>query len=285
MTQAIRSILFVFLFLLTGLHSDYTNAKSIIIPLDPDVINTIGNGTSNSLKPEHIEILVWNLYKGKLKNWEHDYKKIGHHSDILILQEMYLSESMMDIFLGHVSHEYHTATSFMYKKEKIETGVTTASHAKAIETTFRRSPVVEPILRSPKITLFSRYQIEGSDEILMVANFHGVNFVSAYAFQRHLHQVRDQLKHHKGPIIWAGDFNSWTQQKTDFMMAVMKELKLKEVTYKKDQRKKIMGYPLDYIFYRGLKLKEATTLGHVQSSDHTPMRASFSYPLDSLAKK
>lgn len=52
-------------------------------------------------------------------------------------------------------------------------------------------------------------------------------------------------------MILAGDFNSWRQARLDIVEAMTGRLALHEVKLGNDQRIKILGQPLDHMYYRG----------------------------------
>lgn len=54
-----------------------------------------------------------------------------------------------------------------------------------------------------------------------------------------------------------------------------REMSLREVRFSDDQRKKAFGRPLDFVFYRGLSVHDASVLV-TRASDYNPLLVEFS---------
>lgn len=246
------------------------------IPRSNDVIKIINqkNRSPDSLNDE-FNILVWNMYKGTNVSWPVDFRELTRNVDIIISQEFFLDENMSTVFTELNEFEHIMATSFYYKSET-RTGVMTASRIGASAYDFTKSQYREPIVRTPKVILTSKYKITNGSELLVI-NIHAINFVTTRKLEAQLLSIKSQIKEHNGPIIFAGDFNVWTKKKTKMMRDYMEDLGLTEIKYDKfsDKRMKILNKPLDYIFYRDLTLTNAEILGDIEGADHKPLIATF----------
>lgn len=256
-----------------------TQAIALIhrVPKDKDVIKKFTTGQPANLlsQSDEFKIVVWNMYKGQNETWEEDFKELAQDTNLLITQEMHLNKKMEQVFKTFGDFEYNTATSFyMYRKDR--TGVATISDSPATYQKFLRTRNREPVVRTPKVVLITKYPLLNGEELL-VANIHAINFVSAEKLRRQIDSVANQIKKHTGPVIFAGDFNTWSDKKQSYMRTINKMVGLTEAQFEgKDDRMKFRGKKLDYIFYRGLNLKSAKVLGEVQGSDHKPLIATFS---------
>jgi endonuclease/exonuclease/phosphatase (EEP) superfamily protein YafD len=253
--------------------------KKYTIPPESEVINSFGRRLrfKKSLNPNHINVLVWNLYKGEKDDWKTDFLALSKNKDLLILQELYMDQKMKSTFKLKRKHLFKLATSFIYKEENIPTGVGIGSVVSPVKVNFQRSTPREPVIKTPKLILFHTYKIRRTRKKLLVANIHGINFVKAKALKDQLLAAQKYIQEHKGPVIFAGDFNTWSEKKQKIMYTIMNELNLSEVTFKNDQRTTVFGNVIDFIFYRGLKLKESKTWGELEGSDHVAMSAQFEY--------
>lgn len=66
----------------------------------------------------------------------------------------------------------------------------------------------EPILRLAKSALVTVYPLPDT-RLLMVVNIHAVNFsLGVDVYSKQLLPIGDQIAHHSGPVIMAGDFNA-----------------------------------------------------------------------------
>jgi endonuclease/exonuclease/phosphatase (EEP) superfamily protein YafD len=261
-----------FLIILSFLLSAESFAKRYVIPQDKDVLININHvNSSDEIYPLNIKVLVWNMYKGDNKTWEKDYSDYSHEQDLLLLQEAFLGQRMLSVFSQTKDLAYIFATAWIDGKNKnIPSGIATASNTTAININWQRSYYREPFLKTPKMTLFTKYKLAGIDEELLVGNIHAINFVKAYKLRHMLDKAAEVISKHKGPVLFAGDFNTWTKTKINNMNAVFKKLKMKSVQFKNDSRKRFRGHILDHAWVRGLDIQSSRvtkTLG----SDHAPI--------------
>ncbi len=212
----------------------------------------------------------WNIYKGKKKGWGEDFHSISRNTDILILQEAYLSGSLKEV-LQQEEYQWDMAAAFKYRH--IDTGVLTASRiAPNFICTFRET---EPITRIPKSVLITRYPMSGTDQELLVANIHAINFtLGNTTFQNQSDRLINYLAAHQGPIIVSGDFNTWNSGRMSLVQAMAERLGLTAVRFDKNLRSKFFGHYVDHVYYRGLETKNAAT-PLVTSSDHNPLAVVF----------
>lgn len=253
--------------------STNSQAGRYVIPADDEVLVKYNTTPQvNALEPNDIRILVWNMYKGGMIEWSEDFKKLTADKDILLLQEGSGSNIMLLAFQDLKWMEFYFATSFIDNKNgAIGTGVVTAANVGSEQTQWQRSHYREPVIKTPKMTLFTKYSIKGSAKKLLVGNIHGVNFVRAYKLRHMLDKAAELIKKHNGPVVFGGDFNTWTQTKINNMNAVFKKLGMKAIKFK-DARylKRFRGKILDHVWVRGVEIIKAT-VPQVEGSDHNPM--------------
>lgn len=72
----------------------------------------------------------------------------------------------------------------------------------------------------------------------------------------------------------AGDFNAWSKQRINALQRFASGMELQEVNFTNDRRRTAFGRPLDFVFYRGLGVVEASVLV-TQASDHNPLLVDF----------
>lgn len=117
-----------------------------------------------------------------------------------------------------------------------------------------------------------------NEQILLVINIHAINFTSNKDYAYELGIIEKYATNHKGPLILAGDFNSWNFARAHQLQTLAKSLELQEVIFSSHIHvKKFFKYPLDHIFYRGLELIEEKTF-QAPFSDHNPLLAKFTLP-------
>ena len=195
---------------------------------------------------------------------------MSSESDLLVLQEGYLTQYLQEQ-LNEKHYHWDIARAFAYND--IYAGVMTGSTVKPdFLCSFR---VVESLSGIPKTVLITRYTLSDSEETLLLANIHMINFsLDLSAYRAQLEKVAEVVDHHRGPLIIAGDFNSWGKERLRILTDIMQELGLRAVTFETDHRATFMGQRVDYIFYRQLVPLEALT-EKVMTSDHNPMLVTF----------
>ena len=233
------------------------------------------------LDPAKISMINWNMYKAQRKNWSEDYKTLIDAQDLVLLQEAIISPQVTRLI--EKQHTYwNLNTAFHY--EGFEAGVLTASAINPLFSCGLRT--TEPFIRIPKTVLVNLYPLAGSDKKLLVANLHGINFtlgVGVYGEQ--IDNLVNIVKQHSGPVIVAGDFNTWSEQRMDIVNNMATQLSMQTVNHKIHNRVRVFGYALDHVFYRGLEVTSENIL-KVTSSDHNPVRVTFrlAQPLQQLTQ-
>jgi endonuclease/exonuclease/phosphatase (EEP) superfamily protein YafD len=79
---------------------------------------------------------------------------------------------------------------------------------------------------------------------------------------------------HEGPIIFAGDFNNWSDARDALVDEIANRLGMTEVALGNDQRAVFLGRHFDHIFVRGIDVVKVAAVP-VTSSDHNPLRATL----------
>ncbi len=224
----------------------------------------------SELDPNRISLLNWNIFKGKRDDWATDFERYSQKHDILTIQEAHLDEELE--YLLEAEHQ-NWALNVAFDYQDRATGVMTASAIKPVALCGQRTR--EPWIRTPKTSLIAYYPLAGVDEDLLVANVHGINFtLGAKAYKRQIENLYDTIKHHDGPLILAGDFNTWSEKRLRIVEGLARRLGLASLDYTNHNRTSVFGNAIDHVFYRGLEAVEHDTL-QVTSSDHNPTRVRF----------
>ena len=225
-----------------------------------------GAQARQSLDPYWIELLNWNIQKGGSDEWGIELYELGEHADVLTLQEAPLVNPGWE---DHVVDSFH-AFAPGYQTRRSPTGVMTVSTA--VPLVQCNLSAREPLLRTPKATLVTEYALAGRQDTLLVINIHAVNFTLGLgAFEAQLGTASGILERHDGPVIFAGDFNTWRQSRLEHLEVLIDSHGLAAVEFQDDDHKRFLGYPLDHVYVRGLDVVASETLD-TRSSDHNPMR-------------
>jgi len=227
--------------------------------------------SQQGLAADYISLLNWNIYKGKERGWQEDLQRLGGKSNIVLLQEALLNREFNSFFIEH-GFSWNFNSAFRYKGD--ESGVLLASSVTPIESCGLRQR--EPIIRIPKMIVVSSFAIKNSRQQLLVANVHGINFTTGTgAYKEQFEKLQRVLEAHSGPIVLAGDFNDWTEGRSQIVARLAEALSLTVLPFEQeDSRTRFFGDPVDHIFYRGLEPVQFDVHA-VSSSDHNPISVAF----------
>jgi endonuclease/exonuclease/phosphatase (EEP) superfamily protein YafD len=217
--------------------------------------------------------LVWNIHKEGDRGWERDLSSFAAANDVMLLQETVLQGSLRDI-LDQAGLRWVMASSFVY--ESNDTGVLTASRIAPTASCTQR--MFEPLLRIPKSAVITWLRIRGRDQTLAIVNVHAINFdlfIDGYRAQ--FAALAEALAAHEGPILFAGDFNSWNDARDEVLAQLAARLRMVELGVRDDKRAIFFGRHLDHVFVRGLELVDLVAIP-VTSSDHNPLMATLRFP-------
>ena len=216
------------------------------------------------LTGSRFHLITWNVHKGQDKGWQEDLARLSNQADFVLLQEATQHQNLS---------AFSTAlfvSSFSFKD--LLSGVKTFT--KTQPEWYCGGGVAEPLIQIPKVASVMSFPLEKGDSLLLI-NVHLINFEwGIFAYQAQLEQIFSLVENHQGPIIISGDFNAWNEERLNLVNNLMKKYGLDSVALSQDERVRFLGYPLDYIFTRGVKVVSATS-EVVTSSDHNPLLMEF----------
>lgn len=228
---------------------------------------------------QRINLLVWNIYKQNRSNWRTSLSQYAGGKQLVLLQEASMTSELREWIKDK---RWFGSQVEAFKAFDTTAGVlnlSLGSPSKACAYT-----ELEPWLRLPKSALYALYPLSNGEQ-LAVVNIHAVNFTyGTDEYHRQLKVLVDELSQHQGPVIVAGDFNSWSEQRLKVMSQSLSSVGLKEVSYRRDNRTQfITGLALDHVFYRGLSLEKAEA-PISDASDHNPILVTFRLLLSEIKK-
>jgi endonuclease/exonuclease/phosphatase (EEP) superfamily protein YafD len=134
------------------------------------------------------------------------------------------------------------------------------------------------VVHSPKVTLITSYPIANTDKLLTVVNLHAINFVSSKSFRIEMQRIYDAIKNIPSPLVFAGDFNTWNNDRIVILDEFSKKLGLSEAKFSPDNRMRFNGFPLDHFLYtKDIKITNARVDEFYQGSDHKPLQVEIEY--------
>jgi len=215
-------------------------------------------------------VLCWNVYKNNHKDQRfQDFlaREVNKQSiDCILFQEASFRDNH---HFQLPDFSYDAAANLEFRGEFY--GVLTASRVESIDAQAYLSEGRETLIGPHKSLLLSRYPFaDGSS--LMILNIHAINFRETKRYFKELERFFALVTQHSGPLIVAGDFNSWNKKRMDKLHQTAMQLSLTAVSFEsKEKIKSFMGKDLDFVFYRGLRLVETVVMDTDRLSDHNPL--------------
>ena len=249
------------------LLASYANANHLDTPECGSQVTAplVSSNTPGAALAAPIRLLSWNIQKSQTQGWDRDLKKMGDDRDLLLIQEASVQAKTQNA----LPQPMHAAFATGYVTESEVTGVLTLS---AVAPSLQCSLTSrEPWLGTPKATSITKFPIVDSAHTLMVINLHAVNFtVGLEDFVNQIDALSPMLTKHSGPALLAGDFNTWSEARQTHLEEFVASHQLQAVTFTPDHRSTFWDMPLDHIYLRGLRAREAQTIA-VNTSDHNPL--------------
>ena len=232
--------------------------------------------------PLTITLVNWNAHKGAGPQFISDLARLLEQEkpDIVFLQEaradLIQVEQMGGYFANGWSYPWPGGTMV---------GVLTLSRIPPVRIEPVSTRYREFFVTAPKVSLITEYPLPNGKSLLTV-NVHLLNFErwGDLKIRDQLEDLKSLMKIHTGPIIMAGDFNTWNGKRLRLVEEIVGELKLTEVMdfpegrttgdMESDFFNSIFGIqnelPLDRVYYQGFSVDSARVLPY-ESSDHKPI--------------
>ena len=220
---------------------------------------------------DELEILSWNIQKASNVGWAEDLASFSADIDLAFIQEASVQAQIPQV----LPDSLHQAFAQGYTTDSQETGVMTLSASSPSGEC--KLTAWEPWLGTPKATSITEYPIVDREDRLLTINLHAVNFTFGVGnLQGQLEALSDVLSNHQGPVILAGDLNTWSDQRKSLVEGFMLFHGLGAVAFEPDLRTTAFGNALDHIYVRGMQATYAQVFP-VSSSDHNPLRVRLSF--------
>lgn len=240
---------------------------------EEESLQTLGAAKNAELRDKALKALVWNIKKSGMVAWQNEFKKYSAEKDLILVQEAYGNDYFRTVLATFFGYRWDIGISFLYRKDNnTPTGTMIGSTVAATYVDVMHSPDEEPVLETPKSLTLAKYPVKGKLDELLVISIHGINFQTTAAFKRHVDRAFHAIAEHTGPILFAGDFNTWNNSRTNYLYRMCEKHGLKTVQFKNGHRRlKFNGYFLDHSFVRGLDVTHAEVIGESEGSDHKPL--------------
>ncbi len=222
---------------------------------------------TNTGLPLSFSVLVWNVHKLPFTTLKHCTPALN--ADILLLQEACLSVK------GDDTPAFPWIISPNLRRKQVHFGVLSASRY-AFDPLHRYLTRHREHWRIRKSALLTAHPLQNG-ETLWVLNVHMLLTISRRTLAQELQQLSTLVSAHQGPLIVAGDFNTWSRARLMLWRRWARHHHLHWPTPENAHFIKAhRNHPLDHLLYRGLRLQGLRALPSA-CSDHNPLLARFCY--------
>jgi endonuclease/exonuclease/phosphatase (EEP) superfamily protein YafD len=236
--------------------------------------------------PHCITIVSWNVHKQRDMRLQADLHALlrRQRPALVFLQEATAELLDSTLMTGHFAPSWHYPLL-----DGSATGVLTLSPVAPMRSEGLSTRWREFFLATPKVALATEYLLPTGARLLAV-NVHCLNFErwGTLKFRAQLTALQVLMAKHTGPILLAGDFNTWNPRRLRLVTALAQDLQLTEVREfagalkTGDQQSAVVNWllgidrtlALDRVYYRGLSPLSATVLPFT-SSDHRALQVTF----------
>jgi endonuclease/exonuclease/phosphatase (EEP) superfamily protein YafD len=264
--------------------------RALLMILVALTVSCRGKGTTqvaefpeqDQILPASITVVNWNAQKGRHPQFIKDLKLLLEQEkpDIVFLQEV-----KADLFEPEQMGGYFAeGWSYPWPGGKTN-GVLTLSRVPPVRIQSVPTKNREFGVTAPKVSLVTEYPMINGENLLTV-NVHLMNF-ERWSVKKLKHQLEDLksiMANHSGPIVMAGDFNTWNQKRLQLLKEITQDIKLREVTDFPEGRttgdtrsefwNEVLGVekdlPLDRVFFLSFKPILTRVLNY-ETSDHRPI--------------
>lgn len=211
---------------------------------------------------EEINVLVWNIQKSRSSDWINKTNSLLKNFEYALIQEATDREETLRPF--HKAFHYLKLHE-SWSDDRYSTGLLSASQTPSFYSEKYTTSDLEPLVSTPKVIVVEKYSLE--EVTLMMINIHAINFRGLKAFKRNLKLVAHELKRHEGPVIFAGDFNTWSPARKEYLDLFCQQFSLKEIKMKRYES----FLQLDHVYAKGFKEITAKQFEDSLGSDHRPI--------------
>jgi endonuclease/exonuclease/phosphatase (EEP) superfamily protein YafD len=236
--------------------------------------------------PPRITLVSWNVHKQSDRRLQADLHALlrRQRPTLVFLQEATAELLDSPLMTGHF------APSWQYPlRDGSATGVLTLSQVAPTRSEIIPTRWREFFLATPKVALATEYLLPDGTRLLAV-NVHCLNFErwGMLKLRAQLIVLKALMAKHPGPLLLAGDFNTWNERRLRLVTALARDLQLTEVgavagdLTTGDRQSAVLNWllgidrtlALDRVYYRGLSPLTATVLP-LTSSDHRALQVTF----------
>ena len=273
MNKKIKILLFIFL--------SVSIAACGYMPVNAPFTLSGGKYDKQIAGNDSIRILNWNIHKeGNTREWEKAIARIARDKspDIVLLQEVRLDANVENFISENLNYGWEFSPNVYQGHYGAYSGVLTASHIQPKIVASALSSKTELFSKIKKTILLTKHPVGSASSELLVINIHAINFnLGLDGYKDQMRYITAAIMDHDGPVIVAGDFNTWRKARYDLLNKLARDMKLEKVDFGSDADHiaAVFGNTLDHIFISRKNLEvvkgSQDVIAGIKSSDHSPL--------------
>jgi endonuclease/exonuclease/phosphatase (EEP) superfamily protein YafD len=236
--------------------------------------------TRTAVLEPRIRIVSWNVHKRTdpvfLSELSRLLDSVG--ADIVLLQEC-ASRDPQPFAIALAGRSWALSSNLRTGSPPVETGVATASRS-IHRSRALLSEGAEPVVGSRKAALATWHP--SATDTLLAINLHALNFsLRLDNFRQQLGEIGRLATQHAGPVVVAGDFNTWRTGRLRVADSLLAKAGLVRLDFgaAEARKRRAFGHALDHVYYSPTFLRPdpagcAVPTGY-RTSDHFPLIATF----------
>jgi endonuclease/exonuclease/phosphatase (EEP) superfamily protein YafD len=223
--------------------------------------------------PDTFSLLTWNVHKEMGRSAFNETLAMlleEKKPELVLLQEAVLDRHTQPLLPG-----YNFSAAINIDLRRKQYGVLTAAKCPIVETVGLKTSRREMHIATRKSLLMTTHPLNSGAELTAV-NLHAINFVSAAVFVEEIERLIETLRLRTGPMIVAGDFNTWSRKRMEYMKNFARFINLEPAVLADEHHiKHRFSKPLDHLYFRELECIGAGAIDTGRVSDHNPIVATF----------
>lgn len=254
------------------------------LPMHEPGLVSGGTASVDSVGGDTIRLLTWNVHKHMDSGWNRDFHGLldEYRPDIVHLQEARIDSMLAAFECRPEAWCWMASPNLSMPATGSPVGAFTATRAPMQDGHAMLSEHVEPILNTRKPMLRCGLPLRGSPAPILSLNIHSLNFkLGLVGYGSQLDSILASAAAHRGPVIFSGDFNTWSRGRMELLQAKMEAAGLKRVEFAGEGPLPawFSARSLDHVFYSHGRLRtvpaSARILDGIRSSDHAPLMVDF----------
>jgi len=262
---------------------------------DAAIIKTSEEAQQNIINvKDTFNVLVWNVQK--MTYLANNYKEVSHDQyyhlkrkfdnylnvmqlDFCLLQEVQLNNNPFDNFLLNSKYSFVHSSNYYIPNDSARLGTSILTKHKIDSVLIEQSNVRAFYNTGMSKSATYAWMPLSNKKTLLIVSIHAINIVNTKTFEKHINQIYQTIKTHDGPVLFAGDFNTWNKKRYKRLSELFNPIGIKvtdKYRFVNGERLQWGKHPLDQVLTRGIHILGDISVGKLDDpADHAPLQFQF----------